>query len=117
MKKEIILKEEDFGKEYSGKYVFESLSWGTANQITSDCTKIDPVSRKSSIDLRKLQAEMLFATLIEKPSCLTVAKLTEKNGIPVALGEFLMSVADQVNGYSEEDRDRIKKLKQRCSLE
>ena len=115
-KKEIILKEEDFGSEFAGKYVFESIAWGTANQISSDCTKIDPIGRRSSIDLKELQARMLDVTLVERPKSITLDRLTAKDGIPVALGEFLISIADQINGYSEEDRDRIKKLKQRCGL-
>jgi hypothetical protein len=117
MKKEIELKKEDFGEEFAGQYVFESIAWGTANQISSDCTKIDPITRRSSINLRELQGRMLDATMTVKPKSITLDRLTAKDGIPVALGEFLISVADQVNGYSDEDRDRIKKLRQRCGLD
>lgn len=71
MKKEIQLKSEDFGPEYAGKYVFETLAWGALNQITSDCTKLDPVSRKGSVDIKQLNAKMLDATLTSRPSIIT----------------------------------------------
>lgn len=117
MKKEITLEDSDFGKVYSGKYVFETISWGTSNQITSDCTTIEPASKKSSVDLQKLQARMLDATLIERPNSVTLDKLQSKDGIPVAMGELLMQLADAVNGYSSEEQEKLKKLKQRFGLE
>jgi len=117
MRKEITLKKEDFGSEWEGKYVFETMSWGTSNEITSDCTSINPATKKSSVDLKTLQARMLDATLVEKPKGITLDVLMQKDGIPMVLGEFLMSVADHVNGFGEEDRETLKKLKRRWGLE
>ncbi len=117
MKKEIILKDE-FGKEYSGKYTFESISWGKSNQITSDCTSINSATKQSKVDLKRMQALMLDASMTERPSTITLNKLlSEKDGIPMALGELLMSVADYVNGYGEKEREELKKLKRQWNLE
>jgi hypothetical protein len=115
-RKEIELKPEDFGREYAGKYVFETLSYGTSNKISSDCTSIEPTTRKTNIDLRELNARMLDAVLVERPNSITLETLRSKDGIPAALGEFLSEIADLVNGYSPEDRERLKKLKQRFGL-
>jgi len=117
-RKEIELGEQ-FGKEYKGKYIFAGISWGISNRITAECTKINPVTRQSIINLKELQARMLMATLIEKPKIITMEHLLDETnkGLPIALGEVLMTVADSVNGYSAKDREEIKKLKQRCHLE
>lgn len=117
MRKELVLKPEDFGKEFAGKYVFETLSYGTSNQISSDCSTIDPLTRKTKIDLRELNAKMLDATMTERPNSITLETLRSKDGIPAVLGDFLSQVADYVNGYSEEERDRLKKLKQRFGVD
>lgn len=106
-----------FGKEYSGKYKFCSISWGTSNRLTDECTTIVPGAKKTIVDLQKLQAKMLDATLVERPKAITFESLMEPNGIPVVLGELLMGIADQVNGYGEGDRAALKKLRQRWGLE
>ena len=116
MKKEIQLKSEDFGSEYAGKYVFETLAWGALNQITSDSTKLDPVSRKGSVDIKQLNAKILDATMTVRPPTITFDTLISSEGIPAPLGEFLMTIADEVNGGSKEEQERLKKLKQRCGL-
>ena len=116
MKKEIELKREDFGPEYAGKYVFETISWGALNQITSDSTTIDSVTRKGSIDIKKMNAKILDQTMTERPKTVNLDALIQVHGIPGPLGEFLMDIADEVNGGSEAERERIKKLKQRCGL-
>ena len=115
----IELKEEDFGKEYKGKYVFIGISWGSSNRITGECTMVNPASRISSVDIKQLQARMLIATLIEKPKIITLDHLMDesKNGLPPALGELLMAAADKVNGYSTKDREEVKNLKERWGLE
>lgn len=118
-KLEIVLKEEDFGKQYAGKYVFVGISWGASNRITGECTKVNPLTKTSIVDIKQLQARMLIATLVEKPRIITLAHLLDEsvNGLPPALGEILMSATDKVNGYSMKERDELKKLKERWDLE
>ena len=118
MRKEVKL-DNYFGKEYSGKYVFQTISWATSNRITGDCTSVDPVSRRSSVDLKRLQALMLDATMIERPKEITLDLLMSEEpdkGLPPALGDLLMSLADKVNGYGDEDRDQAKKLRKQWGL-
>lgn len=112
--------DESFGKKFAGKYIFESISWGRSNRITGECTKVHPVTRVSSIDMKKLQAMMLDATMIKRPKAVTYEVLVSENtdqGLPPSLGEILMAMADKVNGYGKESRDKLKKLKRRCGLE
>jgi len=111
--------DDHFGKEYQGKYLFVGISWGVSNRITAECTKVNPVSRQSVIDLKTLQARMLMATLVQRPKIITLEHLLDetKKGLSPALGELLMAAADKVNGYSKEDREEVKKLKQRWGLE
>lgn len=117
MKKEIKL-DERFGKEYSGKYVFESITWGRSNEITSECTSVNPLTKQSKVDLRRLQALMLDASMVERPKAITLEKLlSETDGIPMSLGELLMSAADYVNGFGNKEREELKNLKQRWDLE
>lgn len=107
-----------FGKEYSGEYVFQSITWGRSNEITSDCTSLNPLTKQSKIDLRRLQALMLDATMVERPSSITLEKLLSlQDGIPMALGELLMSAADYVNGFGSKEREELKNLKQQWNLE
>jgi len=107
-----------FGKEYKGKYVFQSITWGASNEITSSCTSINPLTKQSKIDLNRLQALMLDATMIERPSAITLEKLMDlKDGIPMSLGELLMAVADKVNGFGSKEREELKKLKQQWNLD
>jgi len=107
-----------FGKEYKGKYTFQSITWGRSNEITSDCTSINPLTKQSKIDLRRLQGLMLDATMIERPSVITLEKLLSlKDGIPMSLGELLMAVADKVNGFGSKEREEVKKLKQQWNLD
>jgi len=117
--KRVIELDDRFGKQYKGKYVFSGISWGISNRIGAECTKINPVTRQSIVNLKELQARLLIATLIEKPKIITLEHLLDEtsNGLPLALGELLMMFADSVNGYSAKDREEIKKLKQRCHLE
>jgi len=118
-KLEIELKDKDFGSKYSGKYVFIPLSWGSSNRISGECTKIDAATKRSSVDIKMLQARMVMATLIEKPKIITLEHLLDESsdGLPVALGELLMAASDKVNGYSKEDREALKNLKTRWGLE
>jgi len=118
-KLEIDLKEKDFGSKYKGKYVFVGISWGISNRITGECTTVNPLTRKSIVNIKDLQAKMLIATLIEKPDVITLEHLMDegKNGLPSALGEVLMAAADKVNGYSSKDREEVKNLKERWGLD
>jgi len=107
-----------FGKEYSGKYVFKSITWGKSNEITSDCTSMNPLTKQTKVDLRRLQALMLDASMEERPKAVTVDKLLSlDDGIPMALGELLMAAADYVNGFSQKEREELKNLKQQWNLE
>jgi len=118
MRKELSIDEDYFGKEYKGKYVFQSISWAKSNEITSQCTQTNPLTRLTTVDLKRLQALTLDAVMIERPNIITVQKLMDEgeNGIPLSLGELLMGMADKVNGYSNEDRETLKKLKAQWGL-
>lgn len=119
MKEELKLEDNYFGKEYMGKYVFQSISWAKSNQITSQCTATNPLTRQTTVDLKKLQALTLDAVMIERPKSITLSKLMSEgeDGLPLALGELLMSMADKVNGYSQSEREQLKKLKVGWGLE
>ena len=119
MRKELKLDDSYFGKEYSGKYVFQSISWAKSNQITSESTSTNPLTRLTTIDLKRLQAMTLDAVIVDRPKSITLQKLMNEGeeGLPLALGELLMSMADKVNGYSKEDREQLKKLKDIWGLE
>lgn len=111
---------EYFGKEYEGKYIFHSISWAKSNEITSNCTATNPLTRQTIVNLKKLQALTLDAVMIERPKAITLDVLMSEDadkGLPLALGELLMSMADIVNGYSQSERDQIKKLKGKWGLE
>jgi hypothetical protein len=118
MEKKITL-DERFGKEFAGAYVFRSISWGRSNQITSDCTSVNPAIKTSRIDLKRLQGLMLNESMKERPKIITLDMLLSEDpekGIPMVLGEILMSCADFVNGYTEKDRAELKNLKKQWGL-
>ena len=118
MQKELKL-DGTFGKEFSGTYVFQSITWAVSNKITSECTMLNPLTRITAIDLKKLQAMTLDATMIKRPNSITIEVLMDedtKTGLPLPLGELLMAMADSINGYGEEDRDSLKKLKRQWGL-
>ena len=119
MDKEIVLKDEDFGKKYSGKYVFRSIGWGLVNRISAECTKVEPASQMTTVDVKALNAKMIMATLIIKPDAIKLEHLLDESdkGLPPVLGEFLMMVTDLVNGYGPEQRSELKKLKEQWDLE
>jgi len=107
-----------FGKEYSGEYIFRSITWGRSNEVTSECTSMNPITKQTKVDLRRLQALMLDATMVERPKEITIEKLLSlEDGIPMALGELLMAAADYVNGFSQKEREELKNLKQQWNLE
>ena len=118
-KLEIELKDEDFGKKYSGKYLFVGMGWAASNRISGECTKVHQLTKTSVVDMKQLQAKMLMATLIKKPSIITMEHLLDEsaNGLPPALGELLMAAADKVNGYTSKERQELKNLKKRWDLE
>ena len=119
MRKEYKIDEDYFGKEYMGKYVFQSISWAKSNEITSQCTATNPLTRQTTVDLKRLQALTLDAVMIDRPKAITLQKLMNEgeDGLPLSLGELLMGMADKVNGYSKEDREQLKKLKLGWGLE
>lgn len=119
LEKRIELKEEDFGKKYSGEYLFVSMGWGATNRLAAECTKINPANKQTLIDMKMLNARTLMATMLKKPKIMTLEHLLDETseGLPPALGEFLMTVADYVNGYSVEERVKLKNLKEQWNLD
>jgi len=109
-----------FGKEFKGVYVFRTISWAESNRISGECTKIIPQTKRSLIDLKRMQALMVDSTLKERPEALTLQVLLGEDPkvlMPPVLGEILISATDLVNGYSEKDREELKNLKKRWGLE
>lgn len=102
---------EEFGKEYKGKYRYRTISWGQHNKISGECTSLNPVTRQTIVNFKRLQARLLMASLIEYPKKISLALLLDEtsNGLPIGLGNRMMRLADQVNGFSPQGQEEIKK--------
>jgi hypothetical protein len=106
MRKQTVNLSNEYGTEYAGKYVFQELTWAKRSRIIQKHTKYHPVSGQIvSSDFISIQAETIWASLKEQPqnTPLTLEKLlSEENGVPIALGEYLSCVA---NGLCALTRD------------
>jgi len=95
---------DEYGKQYKGEYVYKSISWGKQNSITERCT-VFLSSGGSKINLKRLQAMLVLATLRQSPKVITLSHLMDEsdNGLPVGLGSRIMKLVDQVNGLQSEE--------------
>jgi len=106
MRTEVIEVDDRFGKEYAGKYVFQEITWAKRSRIITKYTKYHPVTGAvMSSDLIAIQAETIWAALKEHPPALTLEKLmSEEDGIPIELGEFLSSIVNKLCGLTPEEQ-------------
>jgi hypothetical protein len=122
MRKEEILLDERFGKEYAGRYVFTEITWAKRNRIIQKHTRYSPqTGQVVSSDYVAIQAETILASLREQPKDKPVTLeilLGEDEGVPAELGELFSRIVNQLNtvGVDETsflsepsaDRNRIK---------
>jgi len=109
MKTEVVELDNRFGPEYVGKYVFSEISWMKRSRIITKYTKYHPrTGEVISSDLPAIQAETIWASLKEHPPALTLEKLmSEEDGIPVELGEFLSGIVNKLCGLTLEETKNL----------
>ena len=100
--------DERFGKEYVGRYVFQEITWAKRSRIIQKHTKYHSVTGQVvSSDFVAIQAESIWASLKEQPAHkpVTLEKLlSEENGIPIELGEFLSKIANKLCGITPDEQ-------------
>jgi hypothetical protein len=106
LKTETIEVDDRFGEEYKGKYVFQEISWAKRSRIIQKHTRYHPVTGQViSSDYVAIQAETTWASLTEHSKAVTLEKLlSEKEGIPIGLGELLSKAANRICGLTREER-------------
>lgn len=107
MRKETIEVGSEYGEEYAGKYVFQELTWAKRSRIIQKHTRYHPVSGQVvSSDFIAIQAETIWAALKEQPPStpITLERLLgEENGVPIALGELLSKVVNDLCAMTREE--------------
>ena len=107
MRKEVLELDARFGKEFAGKYVFQEISWAKRSRIIQKHTKYHPVSGQVlSSDFIAIQAETIWASLKRQPPNKPITferLLSEDDGVPIGLGEWLSEVVSKLNGLTRED--------------
>ena len=100
MRKEAVSIGKEYGVEYAGKYVFQELTWAKRSRIIQKHTKYHPLSGQvQNSDFLAIQAETIWAALKEQPTSnpLSLEKLlSEENGVPIALGELLSKIVNNL---------------------
>ena len=108
MRKEELEVDDQSGREYAGKYLFQEITWAKRSRIIQKHTKYHPVTgRVVRSDYVAIQAETIIAALRQQPkkNPITLEKLlSEEDGVPVALGELLSKAANRVCGLTREER-------------
>lgn len=99
--------DERFGKEYSGTYVFQEISWAKRNRIIQKHTRYHPVSGQVvKSDYVAIQAETIWASLREQPANQPISLeklLSEENGVPIELGELFSKVTNRLCSVTVEE--------------
>ncbi|XHH10471.1 MAG: hypothetical protein ACFCUE_07540 [Candidatus Bathyarchaeia archaeon] len=107
MRKETVNIGTEYGTEYVGTYVFQELTWAKRSRIIQKHTKYHPITGQIvNSDLIAIQAETIWAALKEQPQNqpITLDKLLgEENGVPIALGELLSKIANNLCALSREE--------------
>ena len=107
MRRETINLGAEYGEEYAGKYVFQELTWAKRSRLIQKHTRYHPVSGQVvSSDFIAIQAETIWAALKEQPpnTPLTLERLLgEENGIPIALGELLSKIVNDLCAMTREE--------------
>jgi hypothetical protein len=107
MKTETVELDDQFGKEYAGKYVFQEISWAKRSRIIQKHTKYHLMTgHVVSSDYVAIQAETIWASLKEQPEDkpITLEKLlSEEDGVPIGLGELFSKVVNRLCGVTVEE--------------
>jgi hypothetical protein len=107
MRRETVEVGTEHGAEYMGKYVFQEITWAKRSRIIQKHTRYHPVSGQVlSSDFIAIQAETIWAALKEQPQTqpITLERLLgEENGIPIALGELLSQVVNDLCAVTREE--------------
>ena len=107
MRTETITINEEFGREYAGKYVFTEISWAKRSRIIQKYTRYSPhTGQVVASDYVAIQAETIWASLKEQPpnKPITLEKLlSEENGIPIGLGELFSQIVNRLNNVNFEE--------------
>jgi len=111
MRTEVVELDDRFGKEYAGRYVFSEITWAKRSRIITKHTKYHPVTGAVlSSDLVAIQAETIWASLKEQPQHkpISLEKLmSEEDGVPVELGEFLSGIVNKLCGLTLEEQKNL----------
>ena len=111
MRTEVVELDARFGKEYAGRYVFSEITWAKRSRIITKHTKYHPVTGAVlSSALVSIQAETIWASLKEQPphKPIRLEKLmSEEDGIPVELGEFLSGIVNKLCGLMLEEQKNL----------
>ncbi|MCL6579957.1 MAG: hypothetical protein K6T73_11385, partial [Candidatus Bathyarchaeota archaeon] len=68
MRKETVEVDERFGREYSGKYVFQEITWAKRSRIIQKYTRYSQqTGQVITSDYVAIQAETIMASLKEQP--------------------------------------------------
>jgi len=107
MRKETVQIDEQFGREYAGKYVFKEISWAKRSRIIQKHTKYNKMTGNVlSSDYVAIQAETIYASLKEQPepNPITLEKLlSEEDGVPIGLGELFSKVVNRLCNVTVEE--------------
>ncbi len=107
MRKETVNINSEYGAEYAGKYVFQELTWAKRSRIIQKHTKYHPITGQVvNSDFITIQAETIWAALKEQPPSMPITLdklLGEENGVPIALGELLSKIANNLCALSREE--------------
>ena len=97
----------EYGNEYSGRYVFQELTWAKRSRIIQKHTRYHTTTGQMlSSDFIAIQAETIWASLKEQPlnQPITLERLiAEENGIPIPLGELLSKIANNLCALTREE--------------
>jgi hypothetical protein len=107
MRKQTMILGQEFGAEYTGKYVFSEITWAKRSRIIQKHTKYHPISGQvQNSDFIAIQAETIWAALREQPqnNPLSLEKLLgEENGVPIALGELFSQIVNGLCALGREE--------------
>jgi hypothetical protein len=109
MRIEIIEVDEQYGKEYAGKYVFQEITWAKRNRIIQKYTKYSQqTGQLLASDYVAIQAETIWASLKEQPEHkpITLEKLLSEDpekGIPIELGELFSRIVNKLCTVSRQE--------------
>jgi hypothetical protein len=107
MRKQTVNIDKEYGAEYTGKYVFQEITWAKRSRIIQKHTKYHPLSGQvQSSDFIAIQAESIWASLKEQPqgNPLSLEKLLgEENGVPIELGELFSQVVNGLCALTREE--------------